>query len=197
MDPLTTIVIPKSHSHVPFFLIMVLLFVVILWLSHHLRKALHFQKRHQDLVRQYENYEYADSTTNLFIKYGGLDTVRSIVDSSAAALSEDPLLAPVFGVLDTTGHRSEDELKACLDLQFTSLLGGPLPYPGRTITRGVAVHARSMLDSHKHLTISKEQFSRFVTILAGVLTNAGVTSEDLAGLATGLNAMASSIITVQ
>lgn len=149
------------------------------------------------LVKQYVAFETGTADNNLFIRYGGLQTIQAVVDSAVQNLLNEPSLAPVFSVVSTPGHRSGAQLKACLDLQLSALLGFYSPYPGRTFTRGVIVDARTMRDSHKHLTISQDMFNTFVNVLVKTLTDAGIAQADINMLAPGLVGMAKDIVTVQ
>lgn len=182
-----------EHSHLPFFLILVLLFVIILWLSNHLRRALHFQKINQNIVDQYRTYQ---NTTTLYETLGGADTVKVAVDNAVNALLAEPTLANVFAVVGTHGHRTGAQLKSCLDAQFSTLMGYPLIYPTKTLTRSNIVKARSMRDSHKNINlgITEAQFDKFVSILATSLVQTGVPQANVDALAPSLVAMASDIV---
>jgi hypothetical protein len=178
------------------------LVLVIIVLGNAYRDDTDFKSQNTDLIQQYNQYQYGDVTKNLFVKYcvkgndNPLIIIQTLVDDCATALANDPLLAPVFTVLGQPGHRSGAELKACLDLQFTALLGGPVPYPGRTFTRGVTVLARSMKDSHRSLNIDQAIFNKFVAVVAQVFLDAGVLPADVNAIAPALNGMMSDIVTV-
>lgn len=169
------------------------LFVIIVVLLYTIGRILMCEKK---VLIKYVKFEEGDAASNLFIKYGGLQTVQAVVDSAVTNLLAEESLASVFSVVGTPNHRSGDALKACLDLQFQSLLGGPLLYPGKTFTRGVIVDARTMKASHRHLTITKEQFNTFVAVLIKTLLDAGVTQTDVDELAPTLNGMVCDIVTV-
>jgi truncated hemoglobin YjbI len=127
---------------------------------------------------------------------GGADTIQKAVDNAVTALKADPTLSNVFAVVGTDGHRSDAQLKSCLDAQFSTLMGYPLPYPSKTLTRGSIVKARNMRDSHKNLNlgITQAQFDKFVSILATSLVQTGVPQSDVNALAPSLTAMASDIV---
>lgn len=182
-----------THSHVPFFALYVVLFCIILWLSFHLRTALHFRQENQDLVEQYNTYQ---NTTTLYETLGGADTVKIAVDNAVSALLAEPSLSNVFAVVGTSGHRTGAQLKSCLDAQFSTLLGYALPYPTKTLTRGAIVKARSMRASHKSLNlgITTAQFNTFVSILATSLVQSGVPQANVDALAPQLTAMSVDIV---
>ncbi|RYE12453.1 MAG: hypothetical protein EOP45_22830, partial [Sphingobacteriaceae bacterium] len=183
----------SNHSHVPFFSLFVLLFIVILWLSYHLRKALNFRRENQDLVKQYNTYQ---NTTTLYETLGGGDTVRIAVDNAVTALLAEASLSNVFAVVGSSGHRSGAQLKSCLDAQFSTLLGYALPYPTKTLTRGAIVKARDMASSHRkqNLGITQQQFNTFVSILATSLVQSGVPQANVNALAPQLTAMSVDIV---
>lgn len=170
-----------------------IIFVIFVWYMFDHNRVM---RRYGCLIRQYERFECGDSKDNLFIKYGGLQTVMTVVDTAVTNLLADASLAPVFAVVGQDGHRSGAQLKSLLDLQFTYLLGGPLLYPGRSITRGVTVDGRTMKASHAGLTITRDQFNTFNSILVNTFLQCGVSQEDVNELTPALNAMASDIITV-
>lgn len=155
-----------------------------------------YVREHGCLVRSYQKFTGGDESNNLFIRYGGLQTVQTVVDQAVTNLLAEETLAPVFSVVGTPGHRSGVQLKACLDLYFCHLLGFYTPYPSKTFTRGVIVDARSMKASHTHLTITQEQFLLFNSVLAKTLTDAGVSASDVSQLAPKLNALMCDIVTV-
>ena len=148
------------------------------------------------LVRAYHKYSAGDASNNLFIRYGGLQTVQSVVDQAVTNLLAEETLAPAFAVINTPNHRSGVQLKACLDLYFCHLLGFYTPYPSKTFTRGVILDARSMKASHAHLKITQEQFLLFNSVLAKTLTDAGVSATDVSQLTPRLNALMCDIVTV-
>lgn len=173
-----------------YFLLLVILIVILCFRMSSMGKDCY------KLVRQYIAFETGTADNNLFIKYGGLETIQAVVDSAVTNLLNEPSLAPVFSVVGQPNHRTGAQLKACLDLHFTYLLGGPVIYPSRTFTRGAIVDARTMRDSHKHLTITQDQFNTFVNVLVKTLTDAGVAQADINMLAPGLVDMAKDIVTV-
>lgn len=155
------------------------------------------EREHKPIVSQYENFANGNATNNLFIKYGGLQTVQAVVDKAVANLLAEPSLANVFAVVGETGHRTGSALTAALDLQFSYLFGAPFVYPGRTFTRGAIIDARNMKSSHAGLGITTAQFNTFVQILVSTLLQMGVAQSDIDQLAPGLTSMVSDIVTVQ
>jgi len=155
-----------------------------------------YVREHGCLVRSYQKFEGGDASNNLFIRYGGLQTVQAVVDQAVTNLLAEETLAPVFAVIGKEGHRSGIQLKACLDLFFCRLLGFYTPYPSKTFTRGIIVDARSMKASHAHLSITQEQFLLFNSVLAKTLTDAGVSAADVSQLTPELNALMCDIVTI-
>lgn len=178
------------------FLIVVLCFFLLWMWWGAADRYKHVMCRYGTLIRQFHKFECGDATDNLFIKYGGLATIQTVVDSAVTNLLAEESLASVFAVVGTDGHRSGPQLKACLDLQFSSMFGAPFVYPGKTFTRGSIVDARTMKASHQHLTITRDQFNTFVSVLAKTLLDAGVSQTDLDILGPQLNAMVDDIVTV-
>ncbi|RYE16654.1 MAG: hypothetical protein EOP45_17110 [Sphingobacteriaceae bacterium] len=144
-------------------------------------------------MKQYDNYQ---NTTTLYETLGGSATIQVAVDNAVTALLAEPSLSNVFQVVGETGHRTGDQLKSCLDLQFSSLLGSPIPYPSKTISRGEIVKARSMAESHRkqNLGITQQQFNTFVSILAASLVKTGVPQANVDALAPTLTAMSVDIV---
>lgn len=155
-----------------------------------------YVRKHGRLVKHYTRFESGDASTNMFIKYHGLKKVQEIVDQAVSNLLQEDALKESFSVVGNPGHRSADELKACLDLYFSEALGAPFVYPGKTFTRGVIVNARTMRASHCHLKITQEQFLLFNSVIAKTFTEAGVDDADLAKITPKLNALMTDIVTV-
>lgn len=175
-------------------LLVILLSIVYSYLFFKYNKCLY---NYWHLIHNFEKFEKEDASQNLFIKYGALQTIQAVVDAAVTNLLNEPSLAPVFAVVNQPGHRSGVALKACLDLQFAALFGGPFVYPSKTFTRGVVVDARSMKASHCHLNITQDQFNTFVNVLVETLLDAGVTQDDVNMLAPALKNMAKDIVNVQ
>jgi len=177
-------------------LLLILIILVLLYSFRELHCLRKWRSTHQSLVDRYRSFECGTAENNLFIKYGGIQGIMGAVDVAVSNLIAEPTLANVFSVVGQPTHRSGLELKACLDLQFSSLLGFALPYPSRTFTRGISVNARNMRDSHRNigLNITTAQFNTFVNILATSLVQAGISQADVNALAPTLTAMSSDIV---
>ncbi len=151
--------------------------------------------QHKDLISAYDGFQNGTTSNNLFVKYG-LAGVQAVVDNIATNAGTDSQLAPFFSVIDQPGHDSSAMLKAILDVQLLSLLGGPLPYPTRAFTRGVTPIGRTMADSHRGLKITDAIFTRFLNVaIVPALKTAGVSDADIAAAAPALENMRSSIVT--
>lgn len=174
-----------------YFIVVGVLFLLTLAIAHH--RSLH---KYGELMKNFDDFQSGDATNNLFIKYGGLQTVQTVVDAAVTNLVADPTLAPVFSVVGTPSHRSGAQLKSLLDLQISALLGAPFVYPSKSFTRGVTVDGRTMKTSHAGLSITAAQQEKFISILASTLIQCGVSAEDVAAVAPKLNAMTKDIVTV-
>ena len=73
-------------------------------------------------------------------------------------------------------HPNSEHLKFCLEMQLSSLLGGPIPYPG--IVPG---HPQCMdaLTAHAHQAVTSQEFDSFTGQLVRVLQNSGVDGKEL------------------
>ena len=123
-----------------------------------------------------------DSSGTLFDKYGGYPTIKTVVDQSAAALLADPITAPFFVDIGKPGHDTVDRLLSCLDLQFSTVFGGPYTYPSISKFRAAppgGYACRDMKAAHVGLGITSAAFDRFVAIVAGILAKNGVTQQDI------------------
>jgi truncated hemoglobin YjbI len=129
---------------------------------------------------------------SLYDKYGGAAGIRQIVDDVTAGLLSDPVEAPFFTVLGTSGHDSPERLKSCLRLQFTALFGGPATYPGRNDQGDMC---STMTGAHADLAITGPVFDRFVADLASALKADGVSDADVATLAPILTGLKTAIVT--
>jgi len=186
-----------------FFYILLILCICLLWALFHLHQtrlqlAATYQKydRYDSLITAYNSFQTGTASNNLFIKYGGMDAVQTIVDSIAANAGADATLSPFFGVLNQTGHDTGAQLKSLLDLQISYLLGSSWVYPGRSFTRGVCVQGRSMKASHAGLQITNAIFDRFLTIaIIPALISAGVSDADIAAASPALENLRKEIVT--
>lgn len=185
-------------------ILIIILCICLLWALFHLHQtklqlAATYQKydQYDSLITAYDNFQKGTASSNLFIKYGGLDAVQTIVDSIAANAGADSQLAPFFSVVGQPGHDTGAQLKSTLDHQISYLLGSPWVYPGRTFTRGVCVQGRSMKASHAGLQITNAIFDRFLTVaIVPALKSAGVSDADIAAASPALESLRQDIVTV-
>ena len=132
-----------------------------------------------------------DAAQSLYLKYGGAPTVAKVVDDAVAGVLMDCQLAPYFAVVGTTGHDTPDELKSCLRLQFTALMGGPATYPGVNDLGQTCVDMKTI---HTGLGIPGAAFDRFIMDLGGVLKTDGVSDADITTLAGALQGTMTDIV---
>ncbi len=127
------------------------------------------------------------TTTSLYVKYGGQPTVTKIVDDAVTGLIADCSQNPYFTtVLDTGGNDSTDRLKSCLDLFFNNALGGGATYPGPSTYRGAppdGYPCEDMSTIHTGLGIPSDVFDQFVTDLGVVLKKNGFEDADVTTVA--------------
>jgi hypothetical protein len=130
---------------------------------------------------------------SLFDKYGGAPTITKVVDDAVVALIADCKQNPYFTtVLNTPGHDTTDRLKSCLDLFFTSALGGPATYPGPSHFRNAPPEGypcQNMVSIHAGLGIPNDVFDGFIVDLGKVLKTNGVTDADVNTIATQLETL--------
>jgi len=100
--------------------------------------------------------------------------VAKVVDDAVAGLLADPKVAPYFANIGKPGHDSVARLKACLNLQFNALLGGPYTYPGPVLADRITQTCESMATAHADIGIPSCVFDQFITDLAAVLQANGV-----------------------
>ena len=99
---------------------------------------------------------------SFFEKYGGIQTISTLVHDSYDDILNEPILAPLFTVVD---------MAMLLDHQvkfFSHVLGGPANYEGR-----------SLESAHRGLSIEDAQFQKLVHILQENLEDLGVESDDV------------------
>lgn len=102
---------------------------------------------------------------SLYDKYGGFSTVSAIVHDFYERVLESALLAPYFEVVDLARLVSHQTKFFC------KVLGGPDNYDGRALAA-----------AHRHMGITAEAFDEVATILSETLEDAGMESEDVAGV---------------
>ncbi len=138
------------------------------------------------------------STTTLYERLGGHAGIRSAVNAIVAAELQNQDIASYFFFQSSApgnGHPTADQIEEC----FTDLVGsaaqGPETYPTTVTTDAGAFTCRSMAAIHAPLLISGGTFDTFVMIAGATLTSAGVSSTDVATLASVLNGTKSEIVT--
>jgi hypothetical protein len=123
-------------------------------------------------ARQYP--QNADMWQGLGGDAGAPAAVGKVVDDAVAGLLADPKEAPYFAVVGQPGHDSVQRLKACLNLQFGALFGGPYTYPGPVTADGKTVTCDDMVAAHADLGIPGCVFDQFITDAAAVMKQDGV-----------------------
>lgn len=130
--------------------------------------------------------------TTLYERLGGHDGIAAALDAIVTEELKDPIIASYFSQQANPSHKpSAGDIGEC----FTNLLGkaagGPEAYPSKTSS---GFQCRSMAASHATLGIGAGTFDKFVTIAAGVLTEAGVAAEDVATIGEVLNGTKADIV---
>ncbi len=151
----------------------------------------------QNVAKDKVAQQAAGGAQSLYDKYGGEPTIRKVVDDAVAGVLADPQVAPFFAVIGTPGHDTVDRLKSCLDLQFTTLFGGPGTFPGPSHYRNppaAGYPCEDMVTAHQGLNITSPVFDKFITDLAGVLKADGVSDADIATIAPSLIGLKSQIV---
>jgi hemoglobin len=110
---------------------------------------------------------------------GGRDAIRIAVDRFYERVLADPTLAPWFAATDM------DRLRAHQRAFFTTALGGPDEYAGRSV--GVA---------HAGLRITDAAFDRVAEHLTATLLDLGVPAETVEAVVGGVAGMRSDVVTV-
>lgn len=123
-------------------------------------------------ARQYP--QNADMWQGLGGDAGAPAAVAKVVDDAVAGLLADPKEAPYFAVVGQPGHDSVQRLKACLNLQFDALFGGPYSYPGAVTADGKTQTCDDMAAAHADLGIPGCVFDEFITDAAAVMKQDGV-----------------------
>lgn len=99
---------------------------------------------------------------SLFHKYGGIQTISTLVHDSYDDILLEPILAPLFQDVD---------MAKLLDHQvkfFSHVLGGPAHYEGRSLEA-----------AHRGLSIGDDQFQKLVDILQANLQELDVAPDDV------------------
>jgi hypothetical protein len=140
----------------------------------------------------------ADAATTLYERLGGHAGIRTAVNAIVANELMNQDIASYFffqSGAPGNGHPTPDQIEEC----FTDLVGsaanGPETYPTTITTDAGAYTCRSMAAIHAPLLISGGTFDTFVMIAGSTLTSAGVSSDDVATLASVLNSTKTDIVT--
>ena len=138
------------------------------------------------------------STTTLYERLGGHAGIRKAVNAIVGAELMNQDIASYFffqSGAPGNGHPTADQIEEC----FTDLVGsaanGPETYPTTITTDAGAYMCRSMQAIHASLLISGGTFDEFVMIAGSTLSSAGVSSSDVATLASVLNGTKPDIVT--
>jgi hypothetical protein len=100
--------------------------------------------------------------------------IAKVVDDAVTGLLADPKEAPYFAHIGTPGHDSVNRLKACLNLQFDALFGGPYTYPGPVQADGTMQMCDDMASAHSDVGVPSCVFDQFISDAAAVMKNDGV-----------------------
>jgi hemoglobin len=114
---------------------------------------------------------------SIFHKYGGIETISTLVHDSYDDILLEPSLAPLFEGVDMA-RLLVHQVKF-----FSYVLGGPANYKGRTLEV-----------AHRGLEISDEQFRKLVTILQVNLEDLGVEPEDVEAVLTLVRSVKDKIV---
>jgi hypothetical protein len=134
----------------------------------------------------------AEATGTLYTRLGQHDGIAKAVDAIVQKELMDPEVASYFYYQTqpggpVAGHPSAMQIKACFVNLLGQAAGGPEQYPGSP-TDSAGFQCRSMRAAHATLGIPSGVFMKFMTIAAGVLTDAKVAPDDLNTIAKVLTA---------
>ena len=93
---------------------------------------------------------------SLYEQIGGADGISRLVDAFYARVLADPELKRFFAGIEM------DKLRRMQEELFSSALGGPMRYSGR-----------SMFQAHRHLKVGLADYQRFIRHLFDTLDDAG------------------------
>jgi len=131
----------------------------------------------------------------LYKRLGEQQGIERAVDAIVKEAIMDADIASYFFAQVKTpvpaGHPTVAQLQGCLVQQLGAASGGPQTYPATV--QGFT--CRDMKTAHAGLGIPPGTFDNFVTIAAGVLTKAGVSSADVATVGSVLNGTKADIAT--
>jgi hemoglobin len=117
------------------------------------------------------------SGPSLYLRLGGVDAIRAVVDDFTARLAGDTRINMMFGGVDV------DRLKRLLVEQICEATGGPCRYTGR-----------SMREAHTGLGITEEQWDITVAHLVATLDRFNVGQRERNELLGALAAMKGDIV---
>ena len=120
--------------------------------------------------------------------------VAKVVNDAVGGLLADPKEAPYFANLGKPGHDTANRLVACLSLQFSAVLGGPYSYPGMVMADGTSQMCEDMSTAHNDTGIPSCVFDQFITDVAAVLKQDGLSDPYIARVAPTLVGLKSSVV---
>ncbi|EPX98808.1 hypothetical protein C404_06370 [Ralstonia sp. AU12-08] len=120
--------------------------------------------------------------------------IAKVVDDAVSGLLADPKEAPYFANLGQPGHDTVGRLKACLNLQFKALFGGPFSYPGQVAADGATVMCDDMATAHSDVGVPGCVFDQFITDAAAVMKTDGVPDGYISRVAPVLTGLKSAIV---
>ncbi|MCA7951550.1 hypothetical protein LGM43_14880 [Burkholderia seminalis] len=123
--------------------------------------------------------------------------IARVVDDAVAGLLADPKEAPYFANIGKPGHDSVNRLKACLNLQFKALFGGPFSYPGAVSADGQMQTCEDMATAHGDIGIPSCVFDQFIADAAAVMKADGVPEAYISRVAPVLVSTQSQIVSAQ
>jgi hemoglobin len=109
-----------------------------------------------------ETCPHAAKFKSLYDKYGGEDTIASVVDQFYKKVLADPRVKDFFNKTDMTKQRRHQTNFICF------ALGGPKKYTGK-----------NMRDAHAGMGLTDVHFDAIVELLSATLLENGVTKEDV------------------
>jgi hypothetical protein len=136
--------------------------------------------------------------TTLYQRLGGHAGIRGAVDAIVAAELQNQDIASYFFFqtgAPGNGHPTADQVEECFTDLVGTAAGGPESYPTTVSTDAGSFTCRSMTAIHAPLLISGGTFDTFVMIAGATLVSAGVSSADVATLASALVATKPQIVT--
>ncbi len=136
--------------------------------------------------------------STLYGRLGGHAGIRAAVNAIVAAELQNADMASYFffqGGAPGNGHPTADQIEECFTDLVGNAAGGPETYPATITGDAGSYTCRSMQAIHAPLLISGGTFDTFIMIAGTTLTSAGVSSADVATLASALEATRPQIVT--